>query len=278
MDTNIDNVQFNEQSLQELVNYLSNVAYLMIDINKEILYKDLLTVSNLETIKNFATDRNTKMICISKLDGEDSNNFQIQVSSDLQYKNSKSSTCAFIKKETLLEVPNDTKTLASQIQVLNFSGEGNDTNVFSFMQNYIQNAFSPFFNSFQNSVSGGFSNESNKNIKSNTLQTLQNKMAELIFLLNQSQKNSDIPTVKLELEQDFKQILTDIRAKSKEPTVDDFIDKSNEDFILKLVNTINRWKVDISSVLKLDRQITQGNTLQEINFWKDYETTLMNSK
>ena len=102
-------------------------------------------------------------------------------------------------------------------------------------------------------------------------------MSELVFLLNQSQKNSDIPTVKLELEPDFKQIYSEIKMKGREPTVDDFQDKMTDEFITKLVNTINRWKVDISAVLKLDRQISQGNTLQEITFWKDYETSLLNS-
>lgn len=52
----------------------------------------------------------------------------------------------------------------------------------------------PFFNFYQNAIIGG--NES-KNIKSNTFQTVQNKMAELIFLLNQSQKNSEIPNFKI---------------------------------------------------------------------------------
>jgi len=274
MDTMNDNIQFNEQSLSDLVDYLSNVAHFMIDVNKEVLYKELF--ANSEIIKSFISDRNTKMLCISKLETDEPNSSQIQINTDLFYKNSKSSTCCFIKKESALEI-NELKNFSSQIQVLNFSGDSSDSNVLSFMQNYIQNAFSPFFNSFQNSVSGGSSNES-KQIKSTTLQTLQNKMSELVFLLNQSQKNSDIPSVKLELEAEFKELLNEIRAQGKEPSVDDFQDKMNENFITKLSNTINRWKVDISSVLKLDRQISQGNTLQEITFWKDYETSLLNSK
>jgi len=275
MDTINDNVQFSEQSLSELVDYLSNVSHFMIDINKETLYKELF--ANSETIKSFVSDRNTKMLCISKVEGDEANSYNLQINTDLIYKNSKSSTCCFIKKDSSLEI-NESKNFSSQIQVLNFSGDSSDSNVLSFMQNYIQNAFSPFFNSFQNTVSGGSSNQSRQNIKSTTLQTLQNKMSELVFLLNQSQKNSEIPTVKLELEPEFKEFINELRSKGREPNVDDFQDKMNENFITKLVNTINRWKVDISSVLKLDRQISQGNTLQEITFWKDYETSLLNSK
>jgi hypothetical protein len=278
MDT-IDNVQMTEQNRQDLVDYLSNVAYLIIDIKKEALYKELFL--NSELINNFAQERNTKMICLSKVEtlSEDQgnpNNFQIQITAEMPNKNSKSSTCCFIKRESSLEF-NPERSLSSQIQVLNFSGEATDTNMLSFMQNYIQNAFTPFFNSSQNS--GNERNLSNSNqIKSTTMQTLQNKMSELVFLLNQSQKNSDIPTVRLELEGDFKQIYMEIKTKDKEPSVDDFHDKINDDLISKLVNTINRWKVDISGVLKLDRQIAHGNTLQEVTFWKDYENSLTNSK
>ena len=278
MDT-IDNVQLTEQNRQDLVDYLSNVAYLIIDIKKEALYKELFL--NSELINNFAQERNTKMICLSKVEtlSEDQgnpNNFQIQITAEMPNKNSKSSTCCFIKRESSLEF-NPERSLSSQIQVLNFSGEATDTNMLSFMQNYIQNAFTPFFNSSQNS--GNERNLSNSNqIKSTTMQTLQNKMSELVFLLNQSQKNSDIPTVRLELEGDFKQIYMEIKTKDKEPSVDDFHDKINDDLISKLVNTINRWKVDISGVLKLDRQIAHGNTLQEVTFWKDYENSLTNSK
>jgi hypothetical protein len=277
MDT-IDNVQMTEQNKQDLVDYLSNVAYLIIDIKKEALYKELFL--NSELINNFAQERNTKMICLSKIEilsveQGNSNNFQIQITTEMPNKNSKSSTCCFIKRESSLEF-NPERSLSSQIQVLNFSGEATDTNMLSFMQNYIQNAFTPFFNTAQNS--GNERNLSNSNqIKSTTMQTLQNKMSELVFLLNQSQKNSDIPSVRLELEGDFKQIYMEIKTKDKEPTVDDFQDKITDDFISKLVNTINRWKVDISGLLKLDRQIAHGNTLQEVTFWKDYENSLTNS-
>lgn len=277
MDT-IDNVQMTEQNRQDLVDYLSNVAYLMIDLNKEALYKELFL--NSELINSFAQERNTKMICLSKVEtlseeSGNSNNYQILITAEMPGKNAKSATCCFIKRESSLEF-NPERSLSSQIQVLNFSGESTDTNMLSFMQNYIQNAFTPFFNSAQNSANER--NLGSNNIKSTTMQTLQNKMSELVFLLNQSQKNSDIPSVRLELESDFKQIYTEIKAKDKEPTVDDFQEKITDDFISKLVNTINRWKVDISSVLKLDRQIAHGNTLQEVTFWKDYENSLTNSK
>ena len=276
MDTMNDNIQFNEQSLSELVDYLSNVTHFMIDINKEVLYKELFAKS--EVIKSFVSERNTKMLCISKVEGDEPNSYNLDIKTDLLYKYPKSSSCCFIKKDSTLEI-NDSKNFSSQLQVLNFSGDSSDSNVLSFMQTYIQNAFSPFFNSFHNNINGSASNETKQNIKSTTLQTLQNKMSELVFLLNQSQKNSEIPTVKLEFEHEFREYINQIRSIGKEPTVDDFQDKiGNDIFLRKLADSTNRWKTDISAVLKLDRQISQGNTLEEITFWKDYENTLSNSK
>jgi hypothetical protein len=270
----------NTQDLQGLIDYLSNISSIMLDLNKDIIYKELLKKTNNDLIKNFALDRNYKLICVSKLDldstdGTSSKPPEIVIEAELQYKGIKNSTICFIKKENSNIELGDSKPLSTQLQVLNLSSEGNDMNVFLFMQNYIQSAFSPLFNSYQNAIVGG---QENKNIKSNTFQTVQNKMAELIFLLNQSQKNSDIPNVKIEADPELKARISEIKTKGRDATVDDFADKNDEAFIMRLIDNLNRWKVDIGSVLKLDRQISQGNALQEVNFWKDYETTLINSK
>jgi len=282
------------ENLHVLVEYLSSVSVLILDVKKDFLYKELFRGNNVEIIKNFSVDRNNKQLCITKKEIEENpdSNFstttnsaainksvEIVVENELQYKGMKTTSVCFIKRENAtldLSQVGDGKSLSAQLQVLNFSSEGsNDMNVFIYMQNYIQNALSPLFNSYQNAVIGGESTSTN--IKSNTFATLQNKMTELIFLLNQSQKSSEIPNVRLECEPELKKKIEEIRNKSgREPTAEDFSDKVNEDYVMKLIDTINRWKVDISSILKLDRQVSQGNSLQEINFWKDYESTLNN--
>jgi dynein heavy chain 1 len=267
------------QDLQGLIDYLSNISSIMLDVNKDIVYKELLMKTNNELVKSFASDRNTKLLCISKVDQDTGGGTppEIIIETDLQYKGIKASSICFIKKESSNLDLTESKSISSQLQVLNLSSEGNDMNVFLFMQNYIQSAFSPLFNSYQNAIVGGGADQ-NKNIKSNTFQTVQNKMAELIFLLNQSQKNSDIPNVKIEADPELKARVEKIKVSGREPVVEDFQDKINEEFIMKLIDNLNRWKIDINSVLKLDRQISQGNALQEVNFWKDYETTLIGIK
>ncbi len=110
------------------------------------------------------------------------------------------------------------------------------------------------------------------------MNTIQNKITELLFLLNQSQINSDIPNIKLEADPEIKQRIADAKTQGITLTGEDFIEKiSDNDFMMRLQDNVNRWKQDIHNVIKLDRQVSQGNVLQEINFWKDYETTLLNS-
>jgi len=38
-----------------------------------------------------------------------------------------------------------------------------------------------------------------------------------------------------------------------------------KNYILKLCDIINKWKTDISKVIKTDRDVSQGDTLQEVN-------------
>jgi hypothetical protein len=257
---------------QSLLEYLSNMSSIMLEANKDIIYLELQRESNLDLIKYFSSDRNTKLLCITKSESEETQP-EFIVETDIQYKGTRASSICFIKKENSnLEFD---KGFSNQLQVMNLSNESNDMNVFLFMQNYIQSAFSPLFNSYQNAVIGG---QENKNIKSNTFQTIQNKMAELVFLLNQSQKNSDIPNVVIEADAELKTRMTEIRAKGREPNVEDFIDKKDDDgFIMRLIENTTRWQKDINSLLNLHRNISQGNALQEVSFWKDYETTLINS-
>jgi hypothetical protein len=265
----LTNIQIDYQSLLE---YLSNVSSIMLEVNKDTIYLELQRQSNLELIKYFSADRNTKLLCITKSETEGTP-LEFVVETDITYKGTRASSICFIKKENS-NIEFD-KSFAGQLQVMNLSNEGNDLNVFLFMQNYIQSAFSPLFNSYQNAIIGG---QENRNIKSNTFQTVQNKMAELVFLLNQSQKNSDIPNVKIEADPELKARMNEIRGKGREPNVEDFIDKKDDEpFIMRLIDNTSRWQVDINSVLRLDRKISQGNALQEVNFWKDYETTLINS-
>lgn len=55
--------------------------------------------------------------------------------------------------------------------------------------------------------------------------------------------------------------------------VDDF-DLDDNDFINSLVKTVTKWTSDIQQVIKQNFDLSNGNTLQEINFWMKYERAL----
>ena len=60
-------------------------------------------------------------------------------------------------------------------------------------------------------------------------------MSELLMILSQSQKNSDIPDIQLEIDQEIKSRVNEFKSKEKSITVDDFLDKiGDNDFMVRL--------------------------------------------
>ena len=99
------------------------------------------------------------------------------------------------------------------------------------------------------------------------------------MILSQSQKNSDIPDIQLEIYQEIKSRVNEFKSKEKSITVDDFLDKiGDNDFMVRLQNIVLRWTQDISNLTKMNRDINQGTVIQEVNFWKHMESCLSNSK
>jgi len=170
------NNEIHSQELQGLIDYVSTIASCMLDFSKDTLYKEILKGENYSILKLFASDRNTKQLCVSKVENEnlqslptesdlkssisvnDTNdllkNYDVILENDLKYKGQKSQSICFIKKDLITLDSSNEKSLSSLIQVFNFNNEGNEMMIFSLLQNYIQNAFSPLFQSYQSLVVG----------------------------------------------------------------------------------------------------------------------------
>jgi len=138
------------------------------------------------------------------------------------------------------------------------------------IQNCIQNAFGSLFNSYQESLK----QDKTSAIKSSNAIQLQSKFGELVDIMNKTTKTSNIPIIKLEYEPELKLKMDKIRQEGREPTLDELSEGLSDDYINKLCDIINRWKADISNVIKMDREVKDGDTLEEINFWIDYEKAL----
>jgi hypothetical protein len=38
---------------------------------------------------------------------------------------------------------------------------------------------------------------------------------------------------------------------------------------------INKWKADINNLIEFEREVSQGDIMEEISLWRDYEITLI---
>ena len=303
VNTSISGNNYNSKSVQDckikqLISYLNKVSATLLEVDKDSVYKEL--VKNSELLCSFYNDNSNKILVITSVptinenkdkrlssSKTESSNFNttinsidsvISIETEFSFQTRRGEAIWFIKKQNNMH---SDKPLNCQLQVMNFNSEEDGANIFGYMQTILQGAINPLFSSYKSAIAGGGYISSGdidtKNIKLNTIESVNNKMNELVYLLHQSQKNSEIPNIKLEIEPEFKQICNNVyKTTGKTAVIDDFADKLNDDFLMKLIDQVNRWKVDISSVIKLDRNVNEGTTMQEINFWRDYESTILN--
>ena len=267
-----------EVNIPKLIEYISNLSMLMIDIDKDKLISFLNEQNHLNLVKKFSIDPNLKLLAITKNENEsnDEDSKELYLEFELQYRPIKTSTIIFIKKSPNINITN-IKTIKKDLQVLNFSSEGIDNNIFQNMQNYIQTAFYPLFNSFSDKKLS--EKNDTQNLRLDAIRTVKKNINELVISLSQAQKNSNIPIVKLETEKGLKEKIDEIKNKTgKEPSIEELAKNCNDDYITKLSEIINKWKADISSLTKFERNVYEGDTMDEINFWRDYEITLKNVK
>ncbi len=162
MDTNVKS-EINNQDLQRLLDYISSISANLLVTNKDTIYKESQKPDNISIIKSFVTDQNTKMLCVTKIDNSATNDDEDQkqeskpdeviFESEMKYKGLKSLTASFIKRDnSSLNISEKGGNFSNQLQVLNFNSEKNDMNMFNYLQNYIQGAFSPLFNSYQTTI------------------------------------------------------------------------------------------------------------------------------
>jgi len=256
--------------VQKLVDYISNLSMIMADADRDQAYKFLFQKTNLDLIQSFASKETIVNLCF--VVNEDENpepNKEFFLESDPTIKPFPTTTIILIKKIPYLDCT-DTKIIKRDLQILNFSSEGNDSSIMNHIQNCIQNAFGSLFNSYQESLK----QDKTSAVKASNAIQLQSKFGELVDIMNKTTKTSNIPIIKLEYEPELKLKMDKIRQEGREPTVEELSEGLSDDYINKLCDIINRWKADISNVIKMDREVKDGDTLEEVNFWIDYEKAL----
>ena len=253
--------------IQHLLDYISNLSNLMADADRDAVYKFLTTKNNLDFLRTFCSRENIHNI--SLVINEDDNPNQGEeylLESDPSLKSFPSTNIIFIKKIPYLDC-SDIKKIKKDLQILNFSTESNDTTMLSHIQNCIQSTFLSLFNSYKELIKI----EKTSAIKTYNVNQLQNKVTELVDSINKTWKTSNIPVVKLEFEKFYLAIKEKLKKeKGREPTADDFLSVLDDNQLNNLYDCLNKWQAEISQVIKMDRNLSNGNTLDEIEFWVDY--------
>ena len=261
--------------IQHLLDYISNLSNLMADADRDSVYKFLITKNNLEFLRAFCTRENIHSISlVINEDDNPSPDQEYLLESDPSLKSFSSTNIIFIKKIPFLDC-SDIKKIKKDLQILNFSTESNDTTMLSHIQNCIQSTFLSLFNSYKELIK----EKKTSAIKTYNVTQLQNKVTELVDSINKTRKTSNIPNIKLEFEKFYLELKDKLKKeKGRDATVDDFLSVLDDNQLNKLYDCLNKWKAEISQVIKMERNLSDGNTLDEIEFWVDYIKVLKSIK
>ena len=238
---------------------------------------------NTEILRSFIIKKDHRNICVTKNEEDNLDQFKTYFLETIpEIKPFATSTIAFIKKADFLDC-NDKKKLKKDLQILNFSGEKNETCAISQIQNCIKTVFNPLVNSYRLSLS----EDRIPNIKLLNSTDVQNKMSELLGLLNQVQTNIKIDLIKLSMDPEIKEkidaIITEQEniLKSQNHSVqytelasENIISNLNYKDIMEICDNIAEWSVDISKIKKKEKNIKEGDVLNEKNYWKEYGNVL----
>ena len=248
----------NQNDIQKLADYISNLSMVMADADRDEAYKFLFQKINVELMQSFITKETFSNICF--VINEDENpqpNNKFFLESDPLLKSFPTTIIILIKKTPFINC-SDAKSIKKDLHILNFSTEGNDAAIITHIQNCIQTAFGSLFNSYQETLN----KEKASALKTSTAVQLQSKMGELIDLINKTEKTSNIPPIKLEYEPTLMEKMEKLKKEKGRPaTLEEVYEGLSDDLINKLVDVINKWKNDISQVIKMDRQVKDGDTL-----------------
>jgi hypothetical protein len=254
-----------EDHIKNLTTYICNLSSAVIDADVDKINSLLSVEQNKNILKLFISEEASKIICLTKNEEETkdpSNEYTFET--EPTFKTYQNSTIIFIKRVPRLDCSKQ-KLIKKDIQMLNFVG-GNDIAMFDYMSNCIQSAFSPLFSSFQKTLRPDVKNVSTK-IES--CKDVNLKMNELAILLDKAQSNSDIFDVKLETHPLIKQKVEEYYAKNdKYPTAEEIKEFVDDKTMNKICEMINKWKADIIAFTKAENDLSKGDSLDEINFWK----------
>ena len=213
----VDVIDFNEQDMEYLNQYLAATCFTLLNVNKDYFYKELHDPINQATLKQFAIEKKQRALLIAKIDrakeiakddkgqsplpkeGEQQQpeldgegQIELKFSLKVQYLGKTSHVIAFLKRESFqtLELRGTTdvaRHLSSQLQILNLGYIGEDSNIFELAATYVEYSLLPLFNTYKTG-SGAQSTSDDKGGKSTSgLENVQKNLLQLKVHLVQCQ-------------------------------------------------------------------------------------------
>ena len=138
-------------------------------------------------------------------------------------------------------------------------------------------------------TNGTGSSSSTNNNNNKTLPAVAKSLKEFEYALKNCMQHTEIPKVHFQLEPEIQTAVVTCEtategkdtdaAKAERPSLEDLgfgAGMEDSNVLSRLANSVKRWTVDIQKVTSLDRDIHNGAAVQEINFWRNMETTLEN--
>lgn len=300
-------IEIGEADLEHINTYLASTCFTLLDINKDLFYKELHLPENQKQLKSFASEKSQRAILIAKVDhrakdaigeGEEeggaqnqsptkastsadnaNDGAQIELNFSLQVEHlgNNAHTLAFLKREPysvldLAQGSDQPPDLSNQLQVINLGYIGEDASIFEVASTYVEYSFLPLFHSYKQAP--GSQTEAGKS-STGGLEYIIKNLSELKMHLAQCQQNLDIPDVELIIDHDIKNKAEEAKKNDQILKVEDFENQlEDNDFLNRLQKCVEQWYRDIRKVSQKDHDIKTGSTLKEINFWLQMERSL----
>ncbi|KAJ8610930.1 hypothetical protein MRB53_038234 [Persea americana] len=177
------------------------------------------------------------------------------------------------------------RPLTEQIQIVNLPGldesaagdAGEDTrSPFELIHSVIHSALTPFFEAHTSSNADAASPQTGSEQRGGIL-AAKRKLAELELSLLQLQQNADIPQCHLPIHPLIQDVVDRAEASGRTATIEEMPASVLDDSTIqnRLQSFVNNWIKSVQAVVTASRDISKGSAAQEIKFWIDLESVLL---
>lgn len=250
-------------SLQDVAQYMAAVSHRVLDM--EVSAVRMALEDSEETLHKFVSVGHERRLMVSCGIVGDKKESEILIHTDVQTNKHRFSiflSVMFIKCNTTIEAG---RPLGQQIYFCQMKNGA----PYEAMLNFVRHAFLPF----SRSIMAVDKDESKEYTDFNTLRTVNSTLSELEISLLRCQQNIEIPQIRLEIHPVVKDILSR-KTEDEKLSMEDLPKLDMDNFLNEITRMVSDWKKLISSVTKLDRDVSSGSTKEEIHFWVSMESTL----